>query len=136
MITGLTRGTTQAHLVRAALESIALSSRELLEAMVGGTGLDVPRLRVDGGAAANDWLMQFQADVLGVPVERPDLAETTALGAAALAGLAVGVWPGTAEFGSTRRYRSFFPQMADSERTFILRSWDRAVSAALHWART
>ena len=135
-ITGLTRGTTRAHLVRAALESIALSSRDLLATMIGGTGLDVPRLRVDGGAAANDWLMQFQADVLGLPVERPDLAETTALGAAALAGLAVGAWPGMAEFGATRRYRSFVPGIAEPERAFILRSWNRAVSTALHWAKS
>ena len=134
-VTGLSRGTTRAHVVRAALESMAHSSRELLETLVTGTGLAVPRLRVDGGAATNDWLMQFQADILGVPVERLNLAETTALGAAGLAGLAVGVWPGVTEFGSTRQYRVFVPQMAESERTFKIRSWERAVSAALHWAR-
>ena len=135
IVTGLSRGTTRAHLVRAALESIAHSSRELLETMEAGTGLSVPRLRVDGGAAKNDWLMQFQADLSGVPVERPDLAETTALGAAALAGLAVGTWSGVAEFGSTRRYRTFTPRMAESERRLNLRAWERAVSTALHWAR-
>ncbi len=97
-ITGLTRGTTRAHLVRAALEAMAFSSAELLGAMAGAGGLDVPALRVDGGASANDWLMQFQADVLGVPVERPDMVETTALGAAGLAGIALGVWQGTGEF--------------------------------------
>ncbi len=91
-ITGITRGTTRAHLVRAALEAMAFSSADLLDAMTGCGRLAVPALRVDGGAAANDWLMQFQADVLGVPVERPDMVETTALGAAGLAGLALGVW--------------------------------------------
>lgn len=134
-ITGLSRGTTRAHLVRAALESLAHSSRELLETMELGARLAVPRLRVDGGATTNDWLMQFQADVLGVPVERPDLAETTALGAAALAGIATGVWSGVTEFGATRRYQAFLPRMPDSERSERLRAWDRAVSAALHWAR-
>ena len=84
-ITGLTRGTTRAHLVRAGLEAIAMSSAELLEVMLAGTGLALPGLRVDGGATANDWLMQFQADVLGVPVERPANLETTAFGAATLA---------------------------------------------------
>ena len=101
-IVGLTRGTTRAHLVRAALEAIAFSSAELLEAMAGGRGTRAGRrpvrLRVDGGAAANDWLMQFQADVLGIPVERPDMVETTALGAAGLAGVALGVWSGTEDF--------------------------------------
>ncbi len=91
-ITGLTRGTTRAHLVRAALEAIAFSSGDLLDAMVAEGGIEVPTLRVDGGAAANDWMMQFQADVLGIPVERPDMIETTALGAAGLAGLALGLW--------------------------------------------
>lgn len=134
-ITGLSRGTTRAHLVRAALESMAHSSRELLETMAAGTGLALPGLRVDGGAAANDWLMQFQADVLGVPVERSNRAETTALGAAGLAGIAVGVWPGGAEFGATRRYQTFVPTMAESDRILNVRSWSRAVSAALHWAR-
>ena len=97
-ITGITRGTTRAHLVRAALEAMAFSSADLLDAMAAAGGLEVPVLRVDGGAAANDWLMQFQADVLGIPVERPDMVETTALGAAGLAGLALGVWASPAEF--------------------------------------
>ncbi len=108
-ITGITRGTTRAHLVRAALEAIAQSSAELLQAMVGDEGLEVPALRADGGAAANDWLMQFQADLLAVPVERPDMVETTALGAAGLAGLALGVWKSSAEFLSGRRFTRFDP---------------------------
>jgi glycerol kinase len=133
-ITGITRGTTRAHLVRAALEAIAQSSAELLQAMVGDEGLEVPALRADGGAAANDWLMQFQADLLDVPVERPDMVETTALGAAGLAGLALGVWKSTADFLSGRRFTRFEPGMAPTERQQRLDEWRRAVRAALAWA--
>jgi glycerol kinase len=134
-ITGLTRGTRRAHLVRAGLESMAHSSRDLLEAMLQGVNLTIPRLRVDGGAAANDWLMQFQADLLGVPVERPDCLETTALGAAALAGLAVGVWPDLAGFLASRRFTTFEPAASEGDRQRWTKEWHRAVGAALHWAR-
>ena len=134
-ITGITRGTTRAHLVRAALEAIAQSSAELLQAMVGDEGLEVPALRADGGAAANDWLMQFQADLLAVPVERPDMVETTALGAAGLAGLALGVWKSSAEFLSGRRFTRFDPGMPPAERQQRLDEWRRGVRAALAWAR-
>ncbi|MBA3894009.1 MAG: glycerol kinase GlpK [Gemmatimonadales bacterium] len=134
-ITGLTRGTTRAHLVRAALESIVFSSAELLTAMAGAEGLEVPALRVDGGAAANDWLMQEQADILGVPVERPDMVETTALGAAGLAGLALGVWRTSEEFLSGRRFDGFGPRIDPAERAGRLAGWRRAVEAALAWAR-
>ncbi len=133
-ITGITRGTTRAHLVRAALEAIAFSSAELLEAMAGG-GLNVPVLRVDGGAAANDWLMQCQADVLGIPVERPDMVETTALGAAGLAGVALGVWRGTDDLLAGRRFTRFEPGTDADQRRRRLDVWERAVSAALAWAR-
>lgn len=135
-ITGITRGTTRAHLVRAALEAMAYSSAELLGTMISGEHLSVPALRVDGGAAANDWLMQFQADVLGIPVERPDLVETTALGAAGLAGLAVGVWKTSNEFLAGRRFTRFEPRMRPQERDALLAGWRRAVSAALAWARS
>ena len=134
-ITGLTRGTTRAHLVRAGLESMAFSSRDLIQAMLAGTGLILPRLRVDGGATANRWLMQYQADLLGVPVDRPDCVETTALGAAGLAGLAVGVWKGLDSFLATRTFETFEPKMSVDERDAQARSWERAVSAALHWAQ-
>jgi glycerol kinase len=134
-ITGLTRGTSRPHLVRAALEAMAYSSGELLEEMSSSIGLMIPALRVDGGAAANDWLMQFQADVLGIPVERPDLVETTALGAAGLAGLALGVWQTTGEFLGRRRFTRFEPAMTLREREARLAGWRRAVSAALAWAR-
>jgi glycerol kinase len=135
-ITGLTRGTSRAHLVRSALEAMAYGSAELLEAMVAAERLSVPALRVDGGAAANDWLMQFQADVLGVPVERPDLVETTALGAAGLAGLALGIWTSTGEFVQTRKFKRFEPSMQDPERRRHKAGWSRAVNAALAWARS
>ena len=134
-ITGITRGTSRAHLARAALESIVHSSAELLAAMAGAEGLEVPVLRVDGGAAANDWMMQHQADILGIPVERPDMVETTALGAAGLAGLAVGVWGASAEFLAGRRFTRFEPRMSPGERRRRQDDWERAVAAALAWAR-
>jgi glycerol kinase len=135
-ITGLTRGTTRAHLVRAALEAIAFSSAELLQAMVGSDGLAVPALRADGGAAANDWLMQHQADILGVPVERPDMVETTALGAAGLAGLTLGIWRSTGEFLAGRRFTRFDPTMSPDARRESVTAWRRAVGTALAWARS
>jgi glycerol kinase len=131
IITGLTRGTSRAHLARAALEAMAFSSADLLTAMAG----DVPVLRVDGGAAANDWLMQFQADVLGIPVERPDTVETTALGAAGLAGVALGVWKNSAEMLAGRRFRRFEPATDADQRRALADGWARAVHAALAWAR-
>ena len=103
--------------------------------MIGDGGLEVPALRVDGGAAANDWLMQFQADVLGVPVERPDMVETTALGAAGLAGLALGVWRGTREFLGGRRFTRFDPGWLRRSGGSVRDEWERAVRAALAWAR-
>jgi glycerol kinase len=134
-IVGLTRGSSRAHLVRAALEAIAFSSADLLHAMTGTGGLDISALRVDGGGAANDWMLQFQADILGVPVERPDMVETTALGAAALAGLALGVWKKPGEFLAGRRFKRFTPTMDAAERGGRIREWERAVRAALAWAR-
>jgi glycerol kinase len=131
-IVGLTRGTSKAHLVRAALESMAYSARDVAEAMARASGVSLAELRVDGGAAANDWLMQFQADTLGVRVARPDLVETTALGAAGLAGLATGVWQTGEEFLAQRRYARFDPAGRDDTR---YDGWSRAVAAALHWAR-
>jgi glycerol kinase len=134
-ITGISRGTSRAHLVRAALEAMAFSTAELLGAMAGAGGLDVPALRVDGGASANDWLMQFQADVLGIPVERPDMVETTALGAAGRAGLALGVWKEAGDFLARRRFQRFLPAVEDPARVALRRGWERAVRAALAWAR-
>ncbi len=134
-ITGLTRGTTTAHIVRAALEAMAFSSNDLLQAMVGDAKVTIPALRVDGGAVANSWLMQFQADVLGVPVERPDMIETTAAGAAALAGLALGVWPNIDAFLEGRQFTRFEPSIDAETRTRLSGEWDRAIRTALSWAR-
>ena len=134
-ITGITRGTTRAHLVRAALEAMAFGSRDLLDAMVQRSDLQVPCLRVDGGAAANDWLMQFQADILGLPVERPPVVETTALGAAKLAAMALGVWGGGEEPPGLAAREVFTPHGDAAWRQSQLLGWRRAVEAALSWAR-
>jgi glycerol kinase len=134
-IVGVTRGTGRAHLVRAALEAMAYSSADLLRAMAGTAHLHVAALRVDGGATANDWLMQFQADVLDVPVERPDNIETTAMGAAALAGLALGVWPSVDAFLAGRVFTRFTPSAEPESRERGWKGWRRAVAATLAWAR-
>jgi glycerol kinase len=132
----LTRGTTAAHFARAALESIAFQSAEVLTAMQNDAGLALAELRVDGGATANDLLMQFQADLLGVPVVRPRVAETTALGAAYLAGLATGVWRTAAEIAAQwQRDREFTPRMSRDEASARLAGWRRAVERAKDWAR-
>ena len=131
-IVGLTRGTTRDHLVRAALEAMAYGTRDVATAMSYTSGIGLEAMKVDGGAATNDWLMQFQSDVLGVSVTRPDVVETTALGAAGLAGLATGVWDSPEQFAASRTYRSFAPGEPRDE---AYRGWQRAVDAALHWAR-
>ena len=129
-IFGLTRGTKSEHLVRAAVEAMAYGTHEVLEAMEADSSTRLTELRVDGGAAMNDWLLGFQAGLLGVPVRRPDVVETTALGAAGLAGVAVGIWPNADDFlasqgGATR----FTASMSDSERTTLLAGWAEAVQA-------
>jgi len=134
-IVGLTRGTTREHIVRAALEAIAYGTADVLEAMRGASGAPLDVLRVDGGATFNDWLMQFQADVLGVPVERPDVIETTAMGAAGLAGIAAGVWPDADAFFASRSYVRFEPAGAVNPARQGLGGWRRAVRAAVSWAR-
>ncbi len=134
-IVGLTRGSTRAHLARAALESIALQSAELLAAMQDDCGGAISELRVDGGAARNDLLMQLQADVLGIPVVRPAVTETTALGAAYLAGLAVGFWSGADEIASMwAADRRFEPALSADQRQARLSQWRRAVERSRHWA--
>jgi len=134
-IVGITRGTGRPHLVRAALEAMAFSSADLLTGMVADGHFSLAALRVDGGATANNWLMQFQADVLGVPVERPDNVETTALGAGALAGIALGVWPSIERFLAGRSFQRFDPAMDPTERARRWEGWRRAVAATLAWAR-
>ncbi|HEY6110704.1 MAG TPA: glycerol kinase GlpK [Gemmatimonadales bacterium] len=133
-IVGLTRGTGRAHLVRAALEAMAFSTQEVLDAMTADAGLALTELQVDGGAAANDWLMQFQADLLGVRVARPDLVETTALGAAGLAGLATGVWRRAEDFLAGRRFDRFEPGAEAAGSRARAGEWRRAVQAAKQWA--
>jgi glycerol kinase len=134
-IVGLTRGTSRAHLARAALEAMAYSTADVMQSMRDASGASFERLRVDGGATTNDWLMQFQADVLGVAVERPDMVETTALGAAGLAGLAAGVWRSADEFLARRSFTTFAPSMSDADRMGMTGGWERAVRAAVFWAR-
>ncbi|BAH37860.1 MAG TPA: glycerol kinase [Gemmatimonas aurantiaca] len=135
-IVGLTRGTTRAHMARAALEAMAYATRDVLGSMGSQGGVAFDRLRVDGGASANDWLMQFQSDVLGVPIERPDLVETTALGAAGLAGLAVGIWKDGAEFLASRHFTRFTPDKVGTvSAASAYAGWRRAIRAALGWAR-
>lgn len=129
-IVGLTRGTTMAHIARAALESIAFQSAALLQAMARDTG-PVSELRVDGGACVNDLLMQFQADVLGIPVVRPQVTETTALGAAYLAGLATGVWGNLDELAAQWQVqRRFLPTMERGRAEELMQRWERAVRQA------
>jgi glycerol kinase len=134
-IVGLTRGTGRAHLARAALEAMAYSTYDVLELMSVCAKSRFERLRVDGGATENDWLLQFQADVLGVPVERPDVVETTALGAAGLAGIAAGVWPSPQSFLEARHFTTFHPGAGAASARDGLGGWARAVRAALTWAR-
>jgi glycerol kinase len=127
-VLGLTRGVTRAHLVRATLESLAFQTRDVMDAMAADAGAALRALRADGGAAANDFLMQFQADLLGVPVERPALVETTAMGAAQLAGLAVGFWGSPSELAATRRKdKRFRPRMPAARREALYRGWQDAV---------
>jgi glycerol kinase len=133
-IVGLTRGTTRAHLARAALEAIAYQSRDVLEAMAADAGTAVRQLRVDGGAAANDFLCQFQADVMDVAVARPAVIETTAMGAAYLAGLGVGLWPSPDVVRAQATIeRTFVPAMAPDTRAAAWAGWQRAVERAKDW---
>ncbi len=134
-IVGLTRGTGKEHLVRATLEAIAYQTRDVVEAMRAEAGLQIPLLRVDGGGTANAFLMQFQADILGIPIQRAAVAETTALGAAYLAGLAVGVWRDTSDI--TRQWRAaetYEPSMSTDQRETLYDGWKRAVECARSWA--
>ena len=134
-ILGLTRATTRAHLARAALEAIAYQTRDVVDTMCAELGAPLRKLQVDGGACANNFLMQFQADILGVPVERPVVIETTALGAAGLAGLAAGAWSSPADFLAHRHIeRVFTPSMAMPLRENLYAKWKEAVARARSWA--
>lgn len=134
-ITGITRGFDRAQLIRATLESIAYQTCDICNAMESDAGVKLSRLRVDGVASANDFLMQFQSNLLGAEVLRPACIETTALGAAYLAGLAVGYWKDTADIRQNRQTgRVFLPEMPERTRAKLLRGWDRALTTALTWA--
>ena len=136
LIIGITRDTTSNQIIRAALESICHQTIDVLEAMEKTTGAQLRSLKVDGGASVNNFLMQLQADLLGLPIERSAIAETTALGAAFLAGLAVGVWDDLGEMKDLRRVdRVFRPAMPVNTRVNMRRGWNRAVQRALNWAK-
>jgi glycerol kinase len=134
-IVGLTRGATRAHLARAALESIAYQTVDAVRAQEAASGESVPSLKADGGAVANTWLMQFQADVLGVPVIVPEVAETTALGAAYLAGIATGLWTTEQVREMWRQAARYEPRMREAEREELLGRWREAVSRSRGWTR-
>jgi glycerol kinase len=133
-IVGLSRGSTAGHIARAALEAIACQTADVLDAMQADSGIALTELRVDGGATQNDLLMQFQADLLGVPVVRPRVYETTALGAAYLAGLAVGFWKDASALAAQWQLdRRFEPAMNAERRGAIKAAWSRAVKRSLGW---
>ena len=133
-IVGLTRGSGRAHIVRAALEAIAYQSADVVQAMQNDSGISMPVMRVDGGASANNFLMQFQSDILGADVVRPAIIESTALGAAMLAGRAVGLWTDGDLAHLQKEEKRFTPQMEGGARERLLRQWRRAVSRAEGWA--
>lgn len=133
-IVGLTRGAKREHIVRAALESICYQTRDVLEAMQKDSGINLKSLKVDGGAVANNFLMQFQSDILGVPVDRPKVIETTALGAAYLAGLAVGYWNDKDEISAKWQIdNTFKPEMETDKRDGLYKGWKKAVERSLDW---
>jgi len=135
-IVGLTRGTTREHLIRATLESIAYQTRDVVACVEADSGLALDALRVDGGASENDFLMQFQADILGIPVQRPAVLEVTAMGAAAFAGLAVGFWRDTTEIEAGDAGRAVFdPSLTEDRREALYAGWKRAVERSRDWAR-
>ena len=134
VLVGLTRYTTKAHIARAALEATAFQTREVLDAVDADFGGQLTELKVDGGMTANTLLMQFQADILGIPVVRPQVLETTALGAAYVAGLAVGLWENTDQLRSLwREDQRFEPQMSETKRTALLATWKKAVTKSFDW---
>jgi glycerol kinase len=132
---GLTRGTKKEHFVRATLESLAYQTKDILSAMEADSGINLQALRVDGGAVANNLLMQFQADILGVPVERPEITETTALGAAYLAGIAVDFWEKGEIANNWKVNANFSPSMQEEVRTRLYKGWQKAVKRTMNWEK-
>jgi glycerol kinase len=134
-IVGITRGTSKSHLARAALEATAYQTKDVIDAMFADTGIHISKLRVDGGGSQNSFLMQFQSDLLGVEIECSAVRETTALGAAYLAGLAVGFWESTEEIQEMwARDRTYTPDMSDELRDGLYDNWKHAVERAKGWA--
>jgi glycerol kinase len=134
VIAGLTRFANRGHIARAALEAVAYQTRDVVDAMEKDSGIEMSELRVDGGMVANELLMQFQADILNVPVVRPAVTETTALGAAYAAGLATGVWRNRDELRSEwLEARRWSPTMPETSREELYRSWQKAVQRSLGW---
>lgn len=134
-IFGLTRGTRKEHITRATLDSLAYQTKDVIDAMQADSGIRLKSLRVDGGAVANNVMMQFQADMLGVEVERPEVTETTALGAAYLAGIAVGVWSKSEVADKGRVESAFTPKMEPERRERLYRGWKKAVRRTMGWER-
>jgi glycerol kinase len=133
-IVGLTRGTNRNHIIRATLESIAYQTKDVIEAMIEDSGINLTALKVDGGATANNFLMQFQSDILDVNIERPEVTETTALGAAYLAGLAVGFWKSKGEISQYWSInRKFKPEMDEEKRNALYNGWKKAVGRSKEW---
>jgi glycerol kinase len=133
-IVGLTRGTNRNHIIRATLESIAYQTKDVIEAMIEDSGINLTALKVDGGATANNFLMQFQSDILNVNIERPEVTETTALGAAYLAGLAVGFWKSKGEISQYWSInRKFKPEMDEEKRNALYEGWEKAVGRSKDW---
>jgi len=134
-IIGITRGTTKEHIMRAALESIAFQSNDMITAMENDTGIKIPELKADGGASVNNLLMQLQADISDKQVHLPQISESTALGAAYLAGLAVGIWKTTSELKQLwQQSKTFSPAMDENNRTKLLKNWHKAIERSLNWA--
>jgi len=134
VIVGLTRGANRNHIIRATLEAIAYQTRDVIEAMIDDSGINLTVLKVDGGASANDFLMQFQSDILNVNIERPDITETTALGAAYLAGMATGFWKSKGEvIQNWNMNKKFIPAMGEDERNKLYTGWKKAVERAKNW---
>ena len=133
-IVGITGGTTREHLARATLESIAYQVKDNLDVMVKDSGIPIEVMRVDGGAVANDFLMQFQADILGIPVDVPEITETTALGAAYLAAYGIGEFSDLGELERRwKLHRRYLPQMSEEKREKLLYNWHKAVERAKNW---
>ena len=135
-IVGLTRGVNKCHIIRATLESLAYQVNDILQSMQADSGIKLAALKVDGGASSNNFLMQFQSDLCNSPVERPECVETTAIGAAYLAGLAVGFWKDINDvMANSKIERTFVPAMDDEKRNALIKGWNKAVRCAFNWAK-